>query len=146
MKTLFVAAALALTTFSASANNTAAEKKVNVSVSKAFQLQFGNVSEVNWAPASKSMLRATFTQDGETVNAFFNPAGDFVGSTIDRKPGDVPFKLRKAIANKDKDAIITEAVEFQDNDSDAWFVKVYSNGSEKLYKGTSLGLIEEVHF
>ena len=146
MKTLFVAAALALTTFSASANKSAAEKKVNVSVSKAFQFQFGNVDDVSWTTASKNMLRASFTQDGEKVNAFFGPSGDYVATTIDHKASDVPYKLRTAITNKDKDAIITEAVEYQDDDSEAWFVKVYSNGSEKLYKGTVLGLIEEVKY
>lgn len=146
MKTFFVAAIMALSTLSATADSKKANKKVNITVIKAFETEFGDVQNVSWTTASQNMLRATFTKDDEKISAFFNQSGEYVATTIDRSPSELPAKLKTAINNKIKDAVIIEALEFIDNEEVAYFVKVNHNGVEKLYKGTSLGLLQEVKF
>lgn len=146
MKTLFVAAVLALTSLSASATKNNAQKKVNITVIKAFESEFGEVQDVSWSNAAQNMVRANFTQDEEKISAFFQQNGEYIATTIERKPSDLPAKLRASINRKFADGVITEALEFLDNDGSAYFVKIYSNGVEKLYKGSALGLVEEVKF
>jgi hypothetical protein len=146
MKTLLLAAITALTSLSASANNKTAQKKVNITVVKAFESEFGEVQDVSWSNAAQNMLRANFTKDDEKISAFFNQAGEYIATTIERKASDLPAKLKAAINQKIKDCVIIEALEFIDDDEEAYFVKVYNNGTEKLYKGTALGLVQEVKF
>lgn len=146
MKTFFVAAALALTTMSATANKTAAKDKINSKVTVALQNEFGNVDNITWSNASNNMLRATFTKDDETVSAFFDQKGEFIASTIEISKDALPAKLKAAINKKVKEGVITEALQMQTNEEFAYYVKVYANGSEKVYKGTSAGLLAEVSY
>ena len=145
MKTIILAAAIALTSFTASANKETAQKKVTIKVTNAFEREFGNVPDVNWSTASENMLRASFTQNDEKVSAFFNEYGEYVASTIARTEKELPAKLRAAINKKEKDGIITEAIEYM-GDEEAYYVKVYVNGTEKVYKGSSLGEIQLVNY
>ena len=145
MKTIILAAALALTSVSVNADNHSANKKVSVSVTNAFVKEFGSVEEVTWSNAANHMLRASFIQDDEKVNAFFNENGEFMASTIELAPEKLPSKLKAAINKKVKDAVITEAVQLQGDDQ-AYFVKVYVNGVEKVYKGSSLGALQLVNY
>jgi hypothetical protein len=146
MKTVFVAAALALTTMSVSANNKTAQNKVNVVTENSFEETFGKVKDVNWTPAANNMLRATFTQNDETISAFFDQNGAFIASTINRTKDELPAKLRAAINSKEKDGVIIEALELQGDEEQSYYVKVYSNGVEKVYKGSGSGLIQLVKF
>jgi hypothetical protein len=146
MKTLLVAAVLALTSLSASANKKSAQNKVSINAIKSFEREFGEVGDVTWSNSAQNMLRANFTKDDEKMSAFFSQSGDYIATTIERKASDLPAKLRAAISQKNKDGVIIEALEFIDDDEAAYFVKVYNNGTEKLYKGSSLGLIKEVNF
>ena len=145
MKTIILAAALALTSVSVNADNHSASKKVSVSVTNSFIKEFGSVEEVIWSTAANNMLRASFIQDDEKVNAFFNENGEFMASTIELAPEKLPSKLKAAINKKVKDAVITEAVQLQGDDQ-AYFVKVYVNGVEKVYKGSSLGALQLVNY
>jgi hypothetical protein len=146
MKTLLVAAVLALTSLSASANKKSAQNKVSINTIKSFEREFGEVADVSWTTSAQNMLRANFTKDDEKMSAFFSQSGDYIATTIERKASDLPAKLRAALNQKIKDGVIIEALEFIDDDEAAYFVKVYNNGTEKLYKGTALGLIKEVNF
>lgn len=146
MKTLFVAAALALTTLSASANHSSAQKKVSVSVTRAFKEQFGDISDVSWSDASNKMIRATFTKDGETVSAFFSADGELLASTVNVEPADLPGKTKAALAEKVKDGVITEAIRYLDDDEETYFVKIVSKTSERFFKCTSLGSVREMKF
>lgn len=146
MKTIILAAAIALTSFTASANTETAQKKVNLKVIIAFEKEFGQVDNITWSTASKNMMRASFTQNDEKVNAFFDESGEYVASTIERTKEELPAKLRAAISKKEKDGIITEAIELQGDDEQAYYVKVYVNGVEKVYKGSSWGMIQLVNY
>jgi hypothetical protein len=146
MKTIFIAAALALTTMSVSANKTSAKDRVSVKATSSFQNEFGRVDNVTWSPAANNMLRATFTQNDETVNAFFDQKGEYVATTIALTKDQLPSKLRAAISKQIKDGVVTEALEMQSDDEIAYYVKVYADGSEKLYKGSSTGTLAKVDY
>jgi type II secretory pathway pseudopilin PulG len=148
MKTFLVAAALALTTFStfsASANNRS-KNKVSVSTFQSLQEQFGDISNLNWEPAINKMLRATFTKDGETVSAFFDQRGQLLASTTNVEPAELPGAVKKSLAQKVKEGTITEAIRYQDNDEQAFFIKIVAGNTERLFKCYSEGAIEEVKF
>jgi hypothetical protein len=147
MKTILFAAALALTTLnSAFANKDSNKKKLTVVALNSFENEFGKVADVEWSTTSSNLLRASFKQDDESVSAFFDQAGNYVATTINRSAESLPAKLRAAISKKEKDGIITEAIEFNNDMEQSYFIKVYANGKEKLYKGSSLGQITEVSF
>ncbi|MES2648511.1 MAG: hypothetical protein V4717_16650 [Bacteroidota bacterium] len=147
MKTILFAAALSLTTFSSAiANKTSKQKTFTVAATHSFEKEFGTVAEVNWSTTATNMLRASFKQDDESVSAFFDQSGNYVATTVNRTAESLPAKLRAAINKKEKDGIITEAVEFTSDDEQSYYVKVYVNGKEKLYKGSSIGQITQVNY
>ena len=147
MKTILFAAALALTTFSSAiANKNSGKNKLTVVAANSFENEFGKVEDVNWSTTSTNMLRASFKQENESVSAFFDQSGNYVATTVSRTAESLPAKLRAAISKKEKDGIITEALEFTNDEEQSYYVKVYVNGKEKLYKGNSYGQITQVQF
>lgn len=146
MKTIIVAAAMALTTLSASANTNSSKKITSFAVIESFRQEFGNISDVNWEPASNNMLRATFTKDGETVSAFFDASGQLLGSSSNIEPAALPAKVKAALANKVKEGAISEAIKYQDFDQQAYFIKIVSNNTQRLFRCSSEGDIKELKF
>jgi hypothetical protein len=142
MKTILIAGAFALTTLSSFANKTSGKENVSVRVAIGFQNQFGNVDDVSWSPSVNSMFKATFMQDDQTVHAFFDQKGEYVASTIDVPKDQLPAKIKAAITKKIKDGVVTEALQLQGTDEIAYYIKVYANGAENLYKASAEGSLE----
>ena len=146
MKTIILAAALALTSISVNADNSTSSKKVTIGATNSFKREFGDVSDVSWSAADNHMFRASFTQDDQKVHAFFNQNGELVATTTELSAQELPAKLRAAISKKETDGIITEALQLQGDDELSYYVKVYVNGVDKLYKGSSLGALQQVKY
>ena len=147
MKTFLFAAALALTTFTASANKTTSTNKTfGYRFTNTLQTEFGDVENLSWSTASNNMYKAAFTKNNEKVNAFFNENGEIIATTVELAIDDLPKKVKNAVYQQEKDGVITEAIHLTNSDEVAYFVKVYVNGAEKVYKSNSLGQLSETKF
>lgn len=144
MKTIFIAAALAITTISVNAKSNSADKQVTYQINESLNREFGDAQDIKWSAASNNLLRANFTSEGEKVNAFFNEDGEYVASTIELSKDKLPASLMAAIDKKFGNIVITEAVALQGTNDEAYFVKAKVNGVEKLLKGYSNGFVKEV--
>lgn len=146
MKKIFIAAALAFTVISSvnASGVSATNKKVTYRMNESFNQEFAGAENVTWSTASNNMMRANFTNEGENVNAFFNEAGEFVASTTVLAKDQIPAKLKAAIAKKFDSPVVIEAIELQSAEDHAYFVKVNCNGTDKLLKGYTNGLVSEV--
>lgn len=141
MKTLLFAAAMALTTLTASANKESSKNKVSFQFSRSFEKEFGRVEDVSWSPSANNMYRAEFTKDGESVSAFFNEQGELVAETVALTPSDLPAKIRVAVTKK---GVPTEAIRLINAAEEAYFVKVYADGKDRIYKAFTSGNLVEV--
>jgi hypothetical protein len=146
MKTILVAAVLAITSLSVSANNSFSQKKVSSAVIQNFQEEFGNVKDVTWEPAADNMLRATFTKDGETISAFYNPQGEHLAITTNVLPAELPAKVKHALAEKVKEGTISEAIRYNDDDQGAYFIRIVSGNTTTLFRCNEDGQLTEVKF
>jgi hypothetical protein len=144
MKTIILAACVAVTTLAA----TAAPKKQAVVVTlksqKAFEAEFGNVANVSWSSARNNMLRATFKEDEETVHAFFSNAGEYVCSTVARSANELPKKLLANIAAKYPAHQVLEAFVLRTPEGESIYVKIQTEDSAVLLKGNNAGYFTQV--
>ncbi len=142
MKKLFFAALIA-TTFASTAFATDANK-INYRVMTAFKSEYRNVGNVEWT-LKAFYAKATFQQNGEIIEAFFNLDGERIGSSrhiaIDELPTSAKRQFAKLYAGYDvKEVIKFEGVEENayfisaDNEKRSVILKVDSTESISLFK------------
>lgn len=147
MKTILIAAAMALTTFTASANKEtrgATATRVSSTVKFAFEKEFGKIDNVNWSTTNNYLFRANFTNQEEKVSAFFDKDGTYIATTIQVPVENIPARLKTAVLQREIDGVITESFEFLSDGDRAFYINVYNNGKEKLYKGYENGYVHRV--
>ena len=146
MKTMLIAAAFMAATFSVSAKNKTTAATVNYQIAQTFQSEYANAENVEWGTSANNLVRASFTNEGEKVNAFFSQDGEFVASTVELTKDKLPAKLQAAISKKYGNTAITEAISMQKNNEldRAYYVKFTVNGIAKLIKGFDNGFLKEV--
>ncbi|GEO09351.1 hypothetical protein [Segetibacter aerophilus] len=144
MKKLFIAALVALTI-----STSAFAQDVNQIDPKAvqnFEATFVGASKVEWT-SKESFTKASFLQDEQKVEVFYNPDGDLIATTKQVKMEELPTFVKRTFTKKYSDYNVTEAFKFNadaetnyfvaaENDKESIVLKV-ANGSISVYSRTS---------
>ena len=132
MKKLIIAAAMfvSLTGF-------ANEKKVNSRVLYAFQNEFTTATEVEWK-ASTDFYVASFSMNGQRVNAYYNTDGNLMGITRNITSAQLPVGLQNSMKKNYSTYWISNLFEVANNEGTSYYVTL-ENGSKKIVLQSSNG-------
>jgi hypothetical protein len=148
--TIATAALFSVTVFAADGGKKANETSANVSysVQQEFTADFAGAQNVVWT-VTKNVQKADFTVDGAKKTAFYNLAGDFLGTTQTIGYNAIPAKSQKLIADDYKGyaasyVIVYQANESLNNDIDptSYFVDLKNEKHEVLVRVTGSGSVE----
>lgn len=116
-----------------------------------FEEDFGNVSNVKWQRFNY-YDQATFTQNGVTVNAFYDNQPELIGTIVSKQFSDLPVRAQKQINKKYADYLKGAVVLFDDNeynDEDIYIWDEPFSGPDTYFieltkdnKGVVLGISE----
>lgn len=154
MKKIFLtfatAALFSVTAFATGGGKKSAETTVNVSytVQHQFATDFAEAQNVTWT-VTKNCQKADFIIDGTKKTAFYNPQGEFLGTTQVIGYEAIPAKSKKLIANQYKDYTADGVIVYQANESlnnsidpTSYFVDLKSSTHEVLVRVTGTGSVE----
>jgi len=154
MKKIFLtfatAALFSVSAFATGGGKKANETTVNVSytVQHQFAQDFSEAQNVTWT-VTKNCQKADFTIDGTKKTAFYNLAGDFLGTTQIVGYNAIPAKSKKLIADRYKDYVADGVIVYQANESlnnsidpTSYFVDLKSGSHEVLVQVTNSGAVE----
>jgi len=146
--TIATAALLSVNVFAADGGKKADETVASYSVRQAFSADFANATDAVWT-ITKNCQKVDFLIDGAKKTAFYNLAGDFLGTTQTTVYKAIPAKSQKLIADTYKgytagDVIVYQANETLNNDIEAtsYFVDLKSEKHEILVRVANSGNIE----
>lgn len=124
--------ALVLTTFAATAfadNVTAINQKVISTFNKTFQL----AEDVSWEIKS-NLYKATFTNNGKKMFAYYNAAGELVAVSRNLGRDQIPLSLSMELGQKLNDAWLTNLFEVSANGETAYYATIESATHITIYK------------
>lgn len=129
--------------------------EVNTLSKSSFLSDFGNVSDVVWQ-RSEVFDEVTFTKEGKTETAFYDPDAKLVGTTSVKTFDDLPYKGQLAIKKMYKDYKTGPVVFFNDNeanetdmllygiqfdDADNYFVELQKENSKIIVRVNTAGQV-----
>lgn len=94
-----------------------------------FYRDFGDIPVTKWERLG-AFDEATFTKDGQTVNAFFDYDSELVGTTVNKSFTDLPSKAQQYISDKYKDYTVADVVFFDDNEYNETDMELYGQRFE----------------
>jgi hypothetical protein len=97
---------------------------VNEMAKKSFQIDFGNVPNVQWK-RNGTFDEAIFTRDGKEMTAFYDIEGKLVGTTKQLTWADLPAKGQQEIKNKYKEYTAGPVIFFDDNEANVTDMIMY---------------------
>ena len=127
-KIITIAAAFVLITNVMFANT--GKTSVPEFVVTAFSQTFSHAKEVKWENFG-DYFKASFSQKGKTMYAFYSENGEFMGDAINILSYKLPEPLRAEIKNKFPDYWITDLAAYRVND-DQGFVITLENADKKI--------------
>ena len=119
MKKLIIGIGLVLSLISFSAF-AAGEEEVSPQVLRAFKAEFINAANVKWTRIDE-IYAVDFTQNGFRVEAYFDDAGELLGTSRNIMFNELPLAVNVALCERFKDAPVYEIFE-------------YTVGTETFYK------------
>ncbi len=155
MKKIFLtfatAALFSVTAFAAGGGKKGTENATataSYNVIQEFNADFSNAQNIVWT-VNKNCQKADFTIDGVKKAAFYNPAGDFLGTTQTVGYNAIPAKSQKLIADNYKGYTPAGVIVFQANssindsiDPTSYFVDLKGSTHEVLVRVTSTGGVD----
>lgn len=146
--TIVTAALFSVSAFAADGGKKIEGATVSYSVQQAFSADFANATNTVWT-VTKNCQKADFIIDGTKKTAFYNLAGDFLGTTQTTIYKAIPAKSQKMIADNYKgytagEVIVYQANEALNNDieSTSYFVDLKSASHEILVRVANSGNVE----
>lgn len=115
---------------------------VSYSVENEFTSDFSDAKNVSWS-ITPNVQKATFTQDGVKMTAFYSLQGDYMGVTQNVDYAALSDKAKAIIADKYKDYSVKEVVKLETTNPDAnfeetnYFVDLKNGADEILVRVTS---------
>lgn len=140
MKKLFFAltAALMLTTTAFASDGS---KNVNYWVLNKFNSTYKEATNVNWVVTSQ-FAKATFLMEGEKMEVYYSPDGEFIAESKAIPTGELPRTARKALEKKYKDFTIKEVIEYSTTERVEYYVSLENEKATKILKISATGSIE----
>jgi len=140
MKKMLVTLAVAVSTLSAFAGNSPANRvssgeEVNQKVLKAFKTEFSTASDVKWTAGSE-YFEATFYYHERYLFAYYNPDGELLGVSRHISPMDLPLTLQKKLKEGYEDSWISSLFEVSKNDGTTYYVTLENADSRIVLKST----------
>ena len=106
------------------------ESKISVIVRENFKEDFKGIENVEWS-IKPNFVKASFTYKGEAMDAFYDFNGKKIGTSHHVTMNSLPLSARKKIANKYPNHRVTEAIEFNGQEEDSFYVSL-ENEKESL--------------
>jgi len=146
--TIATAALFSVSVFAADGGKKIEGATVSYSVQQAFSADFANATNTVWT-VTKNCQKADFIIDGTKKTAFYNLAGEFLGTTQTTIYKAIPAKSQKMIADTYKgytagEVIVYQANEALNNDIEptSYFVDLKSANHEILVRVANSGNVE----
>jgi hypothetical protein len=146
--TIATAALLSVNVFAADGGKKGETATASYAVQQAFSAEFTNATNAVWT-VTKNTQKVDFLIDGVKKTAFYNLAGEFLGTTQYIAYNAIPAKSQKLIADnykgyKASDVIVYQANEALNRDIEpvTYFVDLKSAEHEVLVRVTDSGNIE----
>ena len=141
MKTIFLSAALAVSSIFAIASGIKEKSIASYRTTQNLAKEFGDVENLKWSSAANNMTRADFTVDDQKISAFFDDGGEYVASTKVLTLNDLSRKLQTALNKKLEGATITSVIQMTTAEDACYFIEAETNGVKKVWKGYDSGMV-----
>src|SRR4051812_25053658 len=119
MKKLLLAALFAVTLIASAFASPV--KRVNSFVTRSFQEDFKDVSDVQW-DLSPSFAKATFILDDVRTEAYYDLNGEFIGTCHSISLDELPISAKRSFAKKYSDYTVSQAIEFTGRDETSYYI------------------------
>lgn len=118
MKKLFITVVLAI---AVAAVSSAAPKKVSSAILANFHSQFKEASDVTWL-VTNDYTKAAFTADNTSMEVYYNPGGDIIGTSKSIIFDELPANARKRFDKKFSGYEVKEVIRFEGFDEAAYYI------------------------
>lgn len=124
-----------------SAATYAADKNPGKTVEQAFNREFTQVKDVEWTTVNnEAVYKATFVFNNESLNAFFTPEGEFLGTTRQVSKSQLPIGVVTELDRQYPNARLATVFEYSKKDGLAYYITIVnSNGKGVTIKATGNG-------
>lgn len=119
MKKLILAALIAI--FISGSAFAQDENQIDHKAVENFEATFSGASNVEWT-SKENFTKASFMQNEQKVEVFYNPNGDFIASTSQVAMEEVPTFVKRIFAKKYSDYTVKEAFKFRAQDETDYFI------------------------
>jgi len=142
MKKLFVTALAAIAISASSFATPVADiTKVSLKVINKFKAEFSTVDQVEWE-VKKDFIKAKFSEDGLTQEAFFTQDGELIGTSKQIDRADMPSVPRKALNKAVEGAELLELIEFNSTEKGvAYYASIQKDGVKRILEISSTGTV-----
>ncbi len=98
-----------------------------------FESNFTNVSNVKWV-VQETFTKAFFTQGGRNFQAYYDVAGDFIGTTNEVDMEDLPLFVKRAVEKNYSDYKVQDAFELVTQNTSAYFISIENDFNKLVLK------------
>ena len=131
MKKILFSTLIAVTLFT---SGFAAETDKRIlNAESSLKMEFKNASKVQWSHRN-GLMKASFLDNGNQTEAFFGTDGKMIATCKMINPDAVPTSAKIKLAKKFTGYIITEAINYQDADGEAYFVSAENDTQKVIIK------------
>ncbi len=114
--------------------------KVSSRAQYSFEAKFANAQNVKWT-AKENFSKVSFTLDEENVEAFFAFDGELIGLSRKVELKNLPLSAIQTIKKEYASSTIKEIIEFQQNDTKAFYVSLEKAGQKQILEVSLYGSV-----
>lgn len=126
---LVLTAAFLITVSSAFATE---KNPVPDAIAKAFSNDFRHTGNVQWK-TTDAFYKASFTAQGQLIEAFYNHAGKMIGLSRFLSPEQLPLSLIKEVMEKKEKSAVKEIFELLTDKGTEYFITYTDGAAETTY-------------
>ncbi len=131
MKKLFIAALLAVSVVTSVYADGPSD--VNATILYNFRSNFTDATNVTWV-SKKDYVKAVFTLDNSTVEAFYKLTGELIGTSKNISLEELPISAKRTFARKFYDYTVVEAIRFEGTDETAYYISAVNDKQSVILK------------
>lgn len=133
----FVVAAIALCCVTASAF--ASGDEANEKAANSLKAEYKNAKDVQWK-VTKDYIKASFYWNGQRLEVFYNKQGETIAQGRLIKVTNLPLKAQQYLDDRYSNYTVTEAVEYNSDDTGlCYYVSVEKDSKKKILQISSDG-------
>ena len=139
MKKIILSFAIAAAVLSSSFTY-AAKNDPSLKAKQAFVTQFTQVGDVEWTTMNNAgVYQAKFTFNNESLQAFFNEEGEFLGTTRQIVKSQLPILVVTELNKQYADARVVSIFEFSKQDGLDYYITITNSKGASIIKATGNG-------